>query len=147
MSSTPINTPSRLSPRLNPIVRHLLDTIRAEGGPRLETLTPTEARKVVIERPAEVGGTPEPVRSIQNLSIPGPESEIPIRVYTPDAATPAPALVYFHGGGWVVCNLDTHDVICRAIANRAGAVVVSVDYRLAPEHRFPAAVVDCYAVT
>ena len=60
---------------------------------------------------------------------------------------PRPALVYFHGGGWVVCDLDTHDVICRAIARRSGAVVISVDYRLAPEHKFPAAVIDCYAAT
>ncbi len=147
MSSTPIKTPSRLSPRLNPIVRQLLDAIRAEGGPAFETLTPDEARKLVLERPTDVGGTPEPVRSIQDLRIPGPDGEIPIRVYTPDAPTPAPALVYFHGGGWVVCNLDTHDVISTAIAHRAGAVVVSVDYRLAPEHKFPAAVVDCYAAT
>ncbi len=60
---------------------------------------------------------------------------------------PSPGLVYFHGGGWVVCDLDTHDVICRAIARQSGAVVISVDYRLAPEHRFPAAVADCYAAT
>jgi acetyl esterase len=68
-----------------------------------------------------------------------------VRIYTPEATSPAPALVYFHGGGWVICDLDTHDVVCRAIAHRAGAVVVSVDYRLAPEHKFPAAVIDCYA--
>ena len=147
MSSTPINKPSGLSPRLNPIVRQLLDAIRAEGGPAFETLTPAEARKLVLERPTDVGGTPEPVRSIQNLRIPGPERDIPIRVYTPDVPSPAPGLVYFHGGGWVVRNLDTHDVISTAIAHRAGAVVVSVDYRLAPEHKFPAAVVDCYAAT
>ena len=94
-----------------------------------------------------LGGTLEPVRSIENLRIPGPDCEIPIRVYTPESRAPRPALVYFHGGGWVVCDLDTHDVVCTAIAHRAGAVVVAVDYRLAPEHKFPAAVIDSYAAT
>jgi acetyl esterase len=89
----------------------------------------------------------EPLRFIENLRIPGPLGEIPIRVYTPDAPAPRPAMVYFHGGGWVLCDLDTHEVVCSAIAHRAGAVVVSVDYRLAPEHKFPAAVTDAYAAT
>ena len=65
----------------------------------------------------------------------------------PMSRAPRPALVYFHGGGWVVCDLDTHDVVCTAIAHRAGAMVVAVDYRLAPEHKFPAAVIDSYAAT
>jgi len=94
-----------------------------------------------------VGGTMEPVHAIENLQIPGPLGEIPIRIYTPDAPAPRPALVYLHGGGWVVCDLDTHDVVCSAMARRAGAVVVAVDYRLAPEHKFPAAVIDSYAAT
>ncbi len=68
-----------------------------------------------------------------------------MRVYTPEGEGPFPLLVYFHGGGWVLGNLDTHDPLCRALANESGCVVVSVDYRLAPEHRFPAAVEDCYA--
>ncbi len=89
----------------------------------------------------------EPIRFIENMRIPGPLGEIPIRVYTPDAPAPRPAMVYFHGGGWVLCDLDTHDVVCSAIAHRAEAVVVSVDYRLAPEHKFPAAVTDAYAAT
>lgn len=136
-----------LSPKLNPNVRLLLEAIAAQGGPPLETLPVAEARKLAVESMKPVEGTREPLRSVENLRIPGPQSEIPIRVYTPDAPAPCPALVYFHGGGWVLCDLDTHDVICSAIAHRAGAVVVSVDYRLAPEHRFPAAVVDCYAAT
>src|SRR5208282_5338761 len=74
-----------------------------------------------------------------------PEGRIPIRIYTPAQEGPFACLVYFHGGGWVVCDLDTHDGVCRAIARRAGAVVVAVDYRLSPEYRFPAAVDDCYA--
>jgi acetyl esterase len=137
----------KLSQKLDPTVRFLLEAIEAQGNPPLETLPPAEARRLAAESMKPVEGTREPVRSVENLRIPGPEGEIPIRVYTPDTPAPRPALVYFHGGGWVVCDLDTHDVVCTAIAHRAGAVVVSVDYRLAPEHKFPAAVVDCYAAT
>jgi acetyl esterase/lipase len=136
-----------LSDKLDPNVRLLLEAIAAQGDPPLDTLSPAEARRSAAESLGPVGGVPEPVRSIENLSIPGPGGLIPIRIYTPDAPAPRPAMVYFHGGGWVVCDLDTHDVVCSAIAHRAGAVVVSVDYRLAPEHKFPAAVVDSYAAT
>jgi acetyl esterase len=134
-------------PRLDPILRKLIEEIEAGGAPGLDTMTPAEAREAAIDRPPEWRGDPEPLATIEDRTIPGPEGDIPIRIYTPDTSEPRPALVYFHGGGWVVCNLDTHDVMCRAIANRAGAVVVSVDYRLAPEHKFPAAVTDCYAAT
>jgi acetyl esterase len=136
-----------LSVKLDSNVRLLLDAIAAQGDPSLDTLPPDEARRLAAESLKPVEGTPEPIRSVENLRIPGPEGAIPIRVYTPDTAAPRPAMVYFHGGGWVVCDLDTHDVVCRTIARRAGAVVVSVDYRLAPEHKFPAAVLDCYAAT
>jgi acetyl esterase len=136
-----------LSPKLDPTVRQLLEALEAEGSPPLESFSLEEARKLAVESLKTVGGTLEPVRSIENLRIPGPECEIPIRVYTPDVPAPCPALVYFHGGGWVVCDLDTHDVVCTAIAHRAGAVVIAVDYRLAPEHKFPAAVLDSYAAT
>jgi len=92
-------------------------------------------------------GEPEAVARVEDRTIPGPAGEIPVRVYTPEGEGSFPALVYFHGGGFVLCNLDTHDASCRAIAKRAGCVVVSVDYRLAPEHRYPAAAEDCYAAT
>jgi acetyl esterase len=136
-----------LSPKLDPTVRFLLEAIAAERNPPLESFSPVEARKVAEEAMKLVGGTMEPLRSIENLRIPGPEGEIPIRIYTPESPAPRPALIYFHGGGWVVCSLDTHDVVCSALAHRAGAVVIAVDYRLAPEHKFPAAVNDCYAAT
>jgi acetyl esterase len=136
-----------LSERLDPAVRALLAAIEAAGDPPIETLSPTEARKLTSENLAPVAGVIEPLQSIENLLIPGPAGEIPIRVYTPNAPAPRPAMVYFHGGGWVLWNLDTHDVVCSAIANRAGAVVIAVDYRLAPEHKFPAAVFDAYAAT
>src|SRR5580700_9263252 len=136
-----------LSDKLDPNVRLLLEAIAAQGNPPLGTLSPSDARKLAAESLIPVAGTVEPLRSIENLTIPGPEGQIPIRVYTPDAPAPRPAMVYFHGGGWVVCDLDTHDVVCSAIAHRAGAVVVAVDYRLAPEFKYPAAVIDCYAAT
>jgi acetyl esterase len=90
-------------------------------------------------------GEPEPVAHVENRTIPGPDGEIGVRIYRPASRAKLPALVYFHGGGFVLCNLDTHDGTCRSLANGAGCAVVSVDYRLAPEHRFPAAPEDCYA--
>jgi acetyl esterase len=91
--------------------------------------------------------TPPPVAKVENRMIPGPAGELPIRIYTPDGTGPFPLLVFFHGGGFVVCDLDSHDALARSLCNGAGAVVVSVDYRLAPEAKFPAAPEDCYAAT
>jgi acetyl esterase len=88
----------------------------------------------------------EAVKHVEDRTIPGPAGEIPIRIYRPADGT-LPALVYFHGGGWVIGNLDSHDLVCRMLANRSGAVVISVDYRLAPEHKYPAAADDSYAAT
>ncbi|HLG98298.1 MAG TPA: alpha/beta hydrolase [Bryobacteraceae bacterium] len=136
-----------LSEKLDPTVRQLVEIIQAQGRPPIESLPPAEARNMAAETLKAVAGAPEAVRSIENLRIPGPGGEIPVRVYTPEGAAPRPGLVYFHGGGWVICDLDMYEVPCTAIARRSGAVVVSVDYRLAPEHKFPAAVYDCYAAT
>ena len=135
------------SPKLDANVRALLEQADALGAPAMQTLTPQEARAVAANRDPAVMGTREDVRSVEDRGIPGPAGEIPIRIYRGSTRSPAAGLVFFHGGGWVVCGLDTHDVICRAIANRAGETVVSVDYRLAPEHKFPAAVDDAYAAT
>jgi acetyl esterase len=92
-------------------------------------------------------GTVEDVASVTDRAVPGPAGDLPVRIYRPEAVTgqAAPGLVYFHGGGWVIGNVDTHDNVCRALANAAGIVVVSVDYRLAPENRFPAALDDALA--
>jgi acetyl esterase len=88
------------------------------------------------------------VASVVNRTIPGPASDIPIRVYTPKGgAAPRPVLVFFHGGGWVIGDLETHDAPCRQLASAVPALVVAVDYRLAPEHRFPAALDDAWAAT
>jgi acetyl esterase len=133
--------------KLYPEVRALLEANEVEGAPPIETLSPPEARQTVIEALKTVAGPSEEIGSVEDLSIPHPEHPIPIRIFTPTADGPLACLIYFHGGGWVVCDLDTHDTVCRAIARRAGAVVVAVDYRLAPESKFPAAVEDCYAAT
>jgi acetyl esterase len=129
---------------LDPQARFVLDQLAAQGGLELSALTPAEAR-AAFER-LQLPLPPEPVAAVENRTVPGPAGPIPVRVYTPETSDrPAPAIVYYHGGGWVIGSLDTHDGFCRALANRAGAAVVSVDYRLAPEHRFPAAPEDCYA--
>lgn len=90
-----------------------------------------------------------PVARITNRTIPGPDGrgEIPVRIYYPTDAPGIPLMVYLHGGGFVVCNLDSHDACCRRLANGAGVIVVSVGYRLAPEHPFPAALDDAFAAT
>lgn len=91
--------------------------------------------------------TPQPVAKVENRMIPGPAGDLPVRIYTPDTDGILPLLLFFHGGGFVLCDLDSHDALARSLCNQAGAVVVSVDYRLAPEAKFPAAPEDCYAAT
>jgi len=132
-----------------PLDKHaaaLLQQLAAQGGPALNELDPPAARAASSQLRA-LNGEPEPVASIVNRSIPGPAGDIPVRIYTPKGSGPFPILMYFHGGGWVIGSPDTVETTCTMLANRAGAVVVSVDYRLAPEHKFPAAVEDCYAAT
>jgi acetyl esterase len=93
------------------------------------------------------GGPEQPVAEVQNRTIPGPAGPIAVRVYRPVLRETLPALVYFHGGGFVICNLDTHDRQCRGLANASGCAVISVEYRLAPENKYPAAVDDAYSAT
>src|SRR5262245_34428066 len=97
-----------------------------------------------LDEGARVAPRPD-IAVVKDLEIPGPAGRIPVRVYRPVPQGELPLLVYFHGGGWAICSLETHDATCRELANGAGCAVVSVDYRLAPEHRFPAAPEDCYA--
>ena len=133
--------------KVYPEVRKLLEDGDAQGAPAIETLPPREARVAVVEATKALAGKPEEAAHVEDLRIAHGQRSIPVRIYTPAGIGPFPCVVYFHGGGWVVCDLETHDVVCRSISRRAGAVVVSVDYRLAPEHTFPAAVEDCYAAT
>ncbi len=130
--------------RLDPDVVGLLEQFARAGRPPLNTLTPYEAR-ANARALVELRGDPVPVAAVENTSFPGPAGEISIRVYRPPGEGPFPLLVYYHGGGWVVCDLDTHDNACRTLCAGAQCVTVSVDYRLAPEHKFPAAFDDSYA--
>ena len=131
---------------LDPQAKAFLDQIIAIGGPSLTAVPVDEARKM-MEMLSAMRGAEVPVASAVDRTIPGPAGPIPVRVYTPNGSGPFPLLVWFHGGGWVLGSLATHDGICRSLAAGAGSVVVSVDYRLAPEHRYPAAAEDCFAAT
>jgi acetyl esterase len=130
---------------LDPEARMLMDQMQGTLKPFNES-TVEEAR-AAIQALALAAGPPEPVAKVEDRTVPGPKGEIPVRVYTPEGAGPFPILVYFHGGGWTIGNLETHDGSCRQLCNGAGCVVVSVDYRLAPEHPYPAAADDAYAAT
>lgn len=137
----------------DPQMKAVLDAL-AELGPKpIETLTPQEARKqpsaadavkAVLKKQGKKTD-PEPVGSVKDVTWPGPAGKLPARVYTPKGDGPFPVLVYFHGGGWVLADLDTYDASCRALCNAAGCVVVSAEYRHAPEHPFPAAADDALA--
>ncbi len=129
---------------LDPQAKALEDAARALGRPPLEQQTPEQARAYFDAAPRAPG--PDIAR-FEDRMVPGPEGDIPVRVYWPDGDPPLPVLVYFHGGGWVVGNIEANDGAMRHIVTGAGCAVVSVDYRLAPEHKFPAPVEDCYAAT
>jgi len=131
---------------LDPQAQALVDQAAAEGRPSHGEMTLEESRQSIVDS-IPLAGSPEEVARVENRTIPGPAGQIPVRIYTPRNAAPLPGLVFFHGGGWVIGNLDTVDTPLRALANRSGCVVISVDYRLAPEHQFPAAADDCYAAT
>ena len=123
----------------------MLDAIAASGEPPLETLPAAEARRIADERVIRTNMAGEPVASVREVMAPRPGGPVRLRVYSPAPGKMLPILLYIHGGGWTVGNLDTHDPQCRRFANRANCMVVSVDYRLSPEHRFPAAVEDVLA--
>lgn len=132
---------------VDPQAQVFLDMLAALNVPPANTQTVADARAMMEASRQLDSSPPEPIHRVENRTIPGPAGEIPVRIYTPEGDGPFPVLVYFHGGGWVICSLDTHDGVCRLLANQAQCVVVSVDYRLAPEHKFPAAADDCYAAT
>jgi acetyl esterase len=132
---------------LDPQVRDLLDRL-VVGRPALNTLPVDVGRRAYAESSAKLIPKPAGPLRVEDRAIDGPAGPLRVRIYRPPHdAGPRPLVVFFHGGGWVVCDLDTHDAVCRRLALGADAVVVSVDYRLAPEHRFPAAPDDCAAAT
>jgi acetyl esterase/lipase len=112
------------------------------GTPPFGTVPAPQAREAFAARPLPPAG---PIHRVEDRLIPGPGGEIPVRIYHPSDAPQLPVLVWYHGGGWVVGTLDGSDHTCRELANAAGCIVVSVDYRLAPENKFPASPDDCEA--
>lgn len=132
---------------LDPTMKAFLDQMAAQPGPKMHELSPVEGRAMFAALMELVGPKDVPIGKVSNLTCAGPSGDIALRNYTPvAAATEAlPTLVFYHGGGFVIGNLDTHDGLCRILANEAGVRVIAIDYRLAPEHKFPAAVDDAYA--
>ena len=125
---------------LDPQARALIDLMIERGVPPTHTLTPARARSFYRDRRAFTQPEPPLMAEVQDLMA----GTVPVRLYRPTAPqTSQPVLVYLHGGGWTIGDLDTHDVLCRQLAREGACAVVSVDYRMGPEHRFPAAVEDC----
>jgi acetyl esterase/lipase len=126
---------------LHPQVRAMLDQIEESGLPKLNELPPVDARAQAKLMTELVGPGPEVAR-LDEFSIPTSAGEIPARLYAP--SDPAGVILWIHGGGWVICDLDTHDAMCRLLATESGCEVIAVDYRLAPEHPFPAPLEDAW---
>ncbi len=136
--------------QLDPQARAVLERIARANLPPYPQLGPAAVRELYRETRAKLGAAPAEVAHVESLRAAGPGGAIPIRLYRPLGARAGerlPALVYFHGGGWTFGDLDTHDAVCRELANLAHCAVASVCYRLAPEHKFPAAVEDAVAAT
>ncbi|PTL78504.1 alpha/beta hydrolase [Vitiosangium sp. GDMCC 1.1324] len=139
--------------QVDPQTQQVLDALKALNPQPIHTLKPAQARqqpglKDAVSSLLQKQGKPtepEKVAKVEDRTIPGPQGNLPVRVYTPEGSGPFPVLVYFHGGGFVLGNLDTFDASARALANQGKAVVVSVQYRQAPEHQFPAALDDAAA--
>lgn len=130
---------------LHPQIQLALKALADAKLPAIETMAHAQAREVFDAMAKARGGTSAPIARAEDRTVPGIGGDVPVRIYWPNGDGPFPAVVYFHGGGHVLGNLDTHDAIARNLCNGSGAVVVSVDYRMGPEHRFPAAVDDAWA--
>jgi acetyl esterase len=128
---------------LHPAAESLVKLLDDSGVGFYPDSTP-ESMRAALET-ATGGMVPHEVHEVENREIPGPAGSLPVRVYRPSADTPLPTLVWLHGGGWVIGSLETHDNLCRMLCDDAGVIVVSVDYRLAPETKFPGAADDCVA--
>ncbi len=136
---------------LDPDAAAVYKAFQEAGRPAYETLTPNEAREYYLAARLIANPDAPELERIEELAIPAPHGAIAARLYVPKtlrtANSLAPALIFFHGGGWVIGNLETHDVVCRKLAVEGELIVISVDYRLAPEHKFPAAVDDAMSAT
>ena len=130
---------------LHPSAEMMVQVLNDSGLTFEGDATPADRRAAMIAATTNPLFPKHPVHDVVDRTIPGPAGDLPVRVFRPSAATGLPLLLWFHGGGWVTGNLDTHDQLGRLLADHVGAVVVSVDYRLAPEAKFPAAADDCLA--
>jgi acetyl esterase len=130
---------------LDPVLAAMRERRLAARATPLYEMTLAEARAADLADIRAGGGDAEPVHHVTDRTFPGPEGELPVRIYRPDLDGPLATLVYFFGGGWTLGSIETSDGVCRALANAAGCQVVTPGYRLAPEHPFPAAVHDCLA--
>ncbi len=135
--------PALIPMPLHPQAQAFVDTLATKRGPGWTEMTPAEARKAYDSLTELVGTGPE-LHQIEDRSLP---DMLPVRIYRPSATRPLPVVMYFHGGGWELGNIETHDTLCRRLAQGSGCTVVSVDYRLAPEHHFPTALEDCCTAT
>jgi acetyl esterase len=131
---------------LDPQAQKLLELARNAGLPPISQVPITEAR-ARMAKALTYAGEPEPLANVEDLSIAGPGGPMALRHYRPSLGNELPCVVFFHGGGWVLNDLNTHDHLCRALANQSGCAIIAVDYRLAPEHPYPAAVDDVWAAT
>jgi acetyl esterase len=134
---------------LDPQTTSLLATIAQRGTPPTHRLSPEQARMAYLAQRVSLQPTGCAVGKVEDIEIPGPQSPLTLRVYWPSHPPKhaLPAMVFFHGGGFVVGDLDSHDQLCRSLCQQANCVILAVDYRLAPEHRYPAAALDCLAAT
>lgn len=132
---------------LNSQVQGFLQSLAAAGAPAFNTLQPAQCRQAINTLMSMMPPSQAVLAQVRDAHIPGPAGEMKVRIYTPTGTGPFPILMYFHGGGFVIGDLDTFDKLCRETCGGAGVVVVSVDYRLAPEYPFPAASDDCLAAT
>ena len=130
---------------LDPILQALVDNSKAQGRSQSMGDGGVQQARDGYAMMRAAGGEDAPIASIEDRAVPGPAGEIPIRIYTPEGNSPLPIVVYYHGGGFTIGSIESHDPVTRRLASESGAIVVSVDYRLAPEHPFPAAVDDAFA--
>ena len=130
---------------VHPELQQILDTIKSRNPPPIYTLTPAEAREAMLKARKVFVAEPPAIARVEDREIPGPGGPMKVRLFADSKAANLPMLLWFHGGGWVIGSLDTHHDLCCRLAQHSGALVVSVDYRLAPEHKFPACIDDTVA--
>ncbi|MGH9762150.1 MAG: alpha/beta hydrolase, partial [Blastocatellia bacterium] len=131
---------------LDPQVKSMIDMVKMMGAPELGSVPVAQTREA-FKMLTAMGGAGESIYKTEDVQVAGPEGDVRARIYRPSADKPLPALVFFHGGGWVIGAIETHDALCKSLANKADCIVISVDYRLAPENKFPAGLEDCFAAT